>query len=267
VRRRRGGSRQAPRRRAVQRPPSLGPERRLGHSRAGSCQLRPSAAQRGDPLDSTQNRAPRLAANPAAAGKRLTVSVIGGSISAGAGSYEEPRDCWVDRLERWLGGEYGPLGVNITVNNGAVPGESLAAAGAALLLAAWKRLSGQRGRPPCTRAHAAPLPKALARGYSGAALIALPPPLPILAAGTTSAFMCACFRRHVPEDADIVFIEYAVNDDERREPLFNNSVRWAEVTAPVYGSTTRGRELQQRMARKPFNACRRRLPTESCVES
>jgi hypothetical protein len=37
--------------------------------------------------------------------------------------------------------------------------------------------------------------------------------------------MCACYRRHVPEDADVVFVEYAVNDDDRREPAFNNAVR------------------------------------------
>lgn len=39
--------------------------------------------------------------------------------------------------------------------------------------------------------------------------------------------MCACFRRHVPSDADVVFVEYAVNDDEHKAPAFNNNVRCA----------------------------------------
>lgn len=37
--------------------------------------------------------------------------------------------------------------------------------------------------------------------------------------------MCACFRRHVPDDADVVFIEYAVNDEELKQPAFNNNAR------------------------------------------
>jgi hypothetical protein len=46
--------------------------------------------------------------------------------------------------------------------------------------------------------------------------------------GTTSAFMCACFRRHVPEDADIVIVEYAVNDEARPFPAFANAARCVE---------------------------------------
>lgn len=52
------------------------------------------------------------------------MAVVGGSVTAGAGSYDTPRDAWVDRFERWLTDYYSGTGVNITVNNGAVPGES-----------------------------------------------------------------------------------------------------------------------------------------------
>jgi hypothetical protein len=41
-------------------------------------------------------------------------------------------------------------------------------------------------------------------------------------------YMCACFRRHVPQDADVIFLEYAVNDEHRKEPLFHNSARCAQ---------------------------------------
>ena len=57
------------------------------------------------------------------AGKRLSVAVIGGSVTAGAGSYDRLADAWVDRLEAWLKEFYAPWGTNVTVNNGAVPGE------------------------------------------------------------------------------------------------------------------------------------------------
>lgn len=107
----------------------------------------------------------RLALDRALKRKRLTVTAIGGSITAGAGAVDSPRDAWVDRLQTWLVEMYGGAhGVNVTVNNGAVP-------------------------------------------------------------GTTSAYMCACFRRHVPQDVDVVFIEYAVNDEHRKEPIFDNNAR------------------------------------------
>lgn len=47
---------------------------------------------------------------------------MGGSITAGAGSYDAPTDAWVDRLQAFLTKAYSRRGVNVTVNNGAVPG-------------------------------------------------------------------------------------------------------------------------------------------------
>ena len=43
--------------------------------------------------------------------------------------------------------------------------------------------------------------------------------------GTTSSYMSLCTRVHVPEDADIVLVEYAVNDELEAKPLFDNPVR------------------------------------------
>lgn len=97
------------------------------------------------------------------ADKRLTVSVLGGSISAGIGAEDAP--AWVDRLEQYLKDTYGKVaGVNVTVNNGAVP-------------------------------------------------------------GTTSSYMAACVNLHIPKDADIVIIEYSVNDDWQAYPPLDNPVR------------------------------------------
>lgn len=101
----------------------------------------------------------------AAAEKQLTVSVVGASISAGIGAEDAP--AWVDRLEQYLKDTYGKVaGVNITVNNGAVP-------------------------------------------------------------GTTSAYMAACVNLHVPRDADIIIVEYSVNDDSQVYPPMDNPVRCA----------------------------------------
>jgi DNA polymerase alpha subunit B len=96
--------------------------------------------------------------------KKLTVAVVGGSISAGTGAEDAP--AWVDRLETYLKETYGKVAnVNVTVNNGAVP-------------------------------------------------------------GTTSAYMAGCVNLHVPADADIVVVEYTVNDDQLALPALDNPVRW-----------------------------------------
>lgn len=108
---------------------------------------------------------PALLFNPfqTATDKKLTVSVLGASISAGIGAEDAP--AWVDRLEQYLKDSYGKVaGVNVTVNNGAVP-------------------------------------------------------------GTTSAYMAACVNLHVPQDADIVLIEYSANDDWQVYPPMDNPVR------------------------------------------
>lgn len=100
---------------------------------------------------------------PITTAKKLTVSVLGASISAGIGAEDAP--AWVDRLEQYLKDSYGKVaGVNVTVNNGAVP-------------------------------------------------------------GTTSAYMAACVNLHVPQDADIVIIEYSANDDWQVYPPMDNPVR------------------------------------------
>jgi DNA polymerase alpha subunit B len=88
---------------------------------------------------------------------------VGGSISAGTGAEDAP--AWVDRLETYLKETYGKVAnVNVTVNNGAVP-------------------------------------------------------------GTTSAYMSGCVNLHVPADADIVVVEYTVNDDHMALPPLDNPVR------------------------------------------
>ena len=136
-------------------------------------------------------------------------------------------DAWVDRLEAWLRDFYQPWGTNVTVNNGAVPGER-APAVVCISIGGRGRSGGRRG--PCERA----LARALCVLAPTPTLAFLPgPPHRCITQqqhhkttkGTTSAFMCACFRRHVPSDADVVFIEYAVNDDEHKAPAFNNNVR------------------------------------------
>lgn len=90
--------------------------------------------------------------------------MVGGSISAGTGAEDAP--AWVDRLELYLKQSYGQIaGVNVTVNNGAVP-------------------------------------------------------------GTTSAYMSACVNLHVPRDADIVIVEYSVNDEYMAFPPLDNPIRY-----------------------------------------
>lgn len=97
------------------------------------------------------------------ADKKLTVAVIGGSIAAGTGAEDAPS--WVDRLETYLKESYGRVAaVNVTVNNGAVP-------------------------------------------------------------GTTSSYMSGCVNLHVPSDADVVVVEYTVNDEYEAVPTMNNPMR------------------------------------------
>lgn len=68
---------------------------------------------------------PSLCSAYVCAAKKLTVSVLGGSISAGIGAEDAP--AWVDRLEQYLKETYSKVaGVNVTVNNGAVPGTTSA---------------------------------------------------------------------------------------------------------------------------------------------
>ncbi|EFJ42302.1 hypothetical protein VOLCADRAFT_107349 [Volvox carteri f. nagariensis] len=43
--------------------------------------------------------------------------------------------------------------------------------------------------------------------------------------GTSSQYMSSCHNVHVPKEADIIFVEYAVNDDEMPMPHMNNQVR------------------------------------------
>ncbi|KAG2488214.1 hypothetical protein HYH03_013208 [Edaphochlamys debaryana] len=43
--------------------------------------------------------------------------------------------------------------------------------------------------------------------------------------GATSQYMSSCVSLHVPSNVDIVFVEYAVNDDEMPMPHMNNPVR------------------------------------------
>lgn len=45
--------------------------------------------------------------------------------------------------------------------------------------------------------------------------------------GTSSAYMSTCHNVHVPANADIVILEYAVNDEEMPMPHMNNAVRKA----------------------------------------
>lgn len=42
--------------------------------------------------------------------------------------------------------------------------------------------------------------------------------------GTSSQYMSTCHRVHVPQNVDIVFLEYAVNDEEMPMPHMNNQV-------------------------------------------
>lgn len=43
--------------------------------------------------------------------------------------------------------------------------------------------------------------------------------------GTISAYMSVCHNMHVPADADLVFVEYSINDSSKIEPTFQNNVR------------------------------------------
>eukprot|EP00195_Chlamydomonas_chlamydogama_P016102 CAMPEP_0202891718 /NCGR_PEP_ID=MMETSP1392-20130828/1712_1 /ASSEMBLY_ACC=CAM_ASM_000868 /TAXON_ID=225041 /ORGANISM="Chlamydomonas chlamydogama, Strain SAG 11-48b" /LENGTH=508 /DNA_ID=CAMNT_0049575555 /DNA_START=27 /DNA_END=1553 /DNA_ORIENTATION=+ len=44
-------------------------------------------------------------------------------------------------------------------------------------------------------------------------------------AGTLSSYMSVCHNMHVPKDADIVFVEYTVNDFQAPNPTFTNNIR------------------------------------------
>jgi lysophospholipase L1-like esterase len=122
-----------------------------------------AAATIGMPSTANKPSLLRVHGASAPADKKLTVAVVGGSISAGTGAEDAP--AWVDRLETYLKETYGKVAnVNVTVNNGAVP-------------------------------------------------------------GTTSAYMSGCVNLHVPADADIVVVEYTVNDDQLALPVMDNPVR------------------------------------------
>ncbi|GLI61503.1 hypothetical protein VaNZ11_003832 [Volvox africanus] len=43
--------------------------------------------------------------------------------------------------------------------------------------------------------------------------------------GTSSQYMSSCHNVHVPRDADVIFVEYAVNDEEMPMPHMNNQIR------------------------------------------
>ncbi|GIL59876.1 hypothetical protein Vafri_14684 [Volvox africanus] len=43
--------------------------------------------------------------------------------------------------------------------------------------------------------------------------------------GTSSQYMSSCHNAHVPREADIIFVEYAVNDEEMPMPHMNNQIR------------------------------------------
>jgi len=97
------------------------------------------------------------------ADKQLTVGIVGGSIAAGQGAEDAPS--WADRLETYLTEIYGRVAhINITVNNGAVP-------------------------------------------------------------GSTSHYMSGCVNLHVPANADIVVVDYTVNDEALVDPNMNNPHR------------------------------------------
>lgn len=122
--------------------------------------------------DSVRQLAQSGAGNPARlyaamerylAGGKLTVAVVGGSISAGQGAVDAP--AWPNWMYKILSGEL-PDGLNpqrLVMNNGAVP-------------------------------------------------------------GTVSQYMSTCHNVHVPKEADIIFVEYAVNDEEMPLPHMNNQV-------------------------------------------
>lgn len=139
-------------------------------------------------------------------------------------------NAWVDRLERWLTPRYAGAGVNVTVNNGAVPGALLL-----LLLPPPEAASDCFARGSLKSA--APLTRGAKPGKRETRRKTRAP----RGAGTTSAFMCACFRRHVPDDADVVFIEYAVNDDEHKAPAFNNNARCGGVFCSMLALEGRAR--------------------------
>eukprot|EP00775_Hariotina_reticulata_P012114 gene12114-12253_t len=105
----------------------------------------------------------RAALSRAVHNKQLTVAIIGGSIAAGQGAEDAPG--WADRLETYLKETYGRAAhINITVNNGAVP-------------------------------------------------------------GTTSQYMSGCINLHVPATADIVVVDYTVNDEVLVDINMNNPQR------------------------------------------
>lgn len=43
--------------------------------------------------------------------------------------------------------------------------------------------------------------------------------------GTLSQYMSVCHSMHIPSNVDIVFLEYAINDEEMPMPHYNNLVR------------------------------------------
>jgi hypothetical protein len=49
-------------------------------------------------------------------------------------------------------------------------------------------------------------------------------------------------RLHVPEDANIVLVEYAVNDLREAYPAFDNPERWVSVQESAWGLPVGGRQ-------------------------
>lgn len=58
--------------------------------------------------------------------------------------------------------------------------------------------------------------------------------------GTSSQYMSSCYNVHVPKEADIIVVEYAVNDEEMPMPHMNNQVWVAQGGLRTSGSGGEG---------------------------
>ncbi|KAJ9522489.1 hypothetical protein QJQ45_008221 [Haematococcus lacustris] len=102
----------------------------------------------------------------------LTVVVVGGSISAGAGAVDS--HSWVEYLEDWM---------HLHFN-------------------ASRDLTRKDDKPGAVHVLNSAVP------------------------GTFSSYMSVCYNVHVPQTADIIVVEYALNDEQTlSNVLFDNSVR------------------------------------------
>ncbi|KAG2488702.1 hypothetical protein HYH03_012702 [Edaphochlamys debaryana] len=146
-----------------------------------------------------------------AEGGNLTIAVAGGSVAAGQGAVDAPAfPYWIERIlrDQLPGAEVLPA---------EDPDPALDPSGQGQGLAEGEH-GGDSGADSGTRRLAARSTK-----DSRWRVVVNNGGVP----GTTSQYMSSCHNVHVPQRADVVILEYAINDGQVAYPVMNNEVRRA----------------------------------------